>query len=1143
MTFPLKKWILRIAAGILLTIVFIFIGTFLILRTESGTEWVIARADASIPGTIATENLAGSLWAGVQIGEFRYTDEAREISASNLVIEIDWSPLLRRTFALQELSASVVTFRNLQPSATPRQPFEFAVSPLPLDVSIDRVRLGQLVLLGEDAQTEINRISLDNGQLSGTRLNIARAAAATEALEASVTALDADLDGEIPLNMAVNWSLASGDWSGEGNFQGSLAELGFNHSVSGDYPATATGTIYLLHRVDPAVNAEVSWQQWQFQEFLLRNGSATVAGVADGYEAEFNFTADLPIDDAALVSGTVSGDTTGLSAIDVRAESLSGNVAATGTFGWQPGLAADVQIQARDIDPSIVAAELSGKLNADAGIRLDGSDALIFSGVAVDGILNDVALHASGDGSATSTQFRCDNCLVEMGDNRLSVDGRRVDEQIALTLSIDAPTLAQLWPGIAGSLTGDGVIGGTQSNPEFSGEFSGQELKFNEWSAAIASIVSEDSSANTVSIAATVTNLVNGENDVGTFTIAGNGPPDNLDVTIDWTVNDLVLAATANVLRTDAGVTGTIRKAELSEPNTGAWSLQDPATFAFQGGDASVQSHEWRSATGVLRIDQATREAGTIRLLADLTQFPLQTANAWLPDSYRLRGTAGAGINLEQANGSWSGSVNWQQEGTVLSVAGIDAEATEIEFSDVRAEANFANGGANITAALQIDPGVTSTLDLSLDGFGPEALLGAELRLDARELDWVPAVVPSIDNFDGVITAVVNAEGPRMAPEFSGTLEWQDGSLTVPALNVPLTDIDIAIDGAANGAATMEGHARAGEGELNIAGRFEDLMQSTRTIELTVSGDGAEVINWSDYRVWASPELTVTGTTSGWNVDGKVEVPRAEILIRELPENAVLPSEDVTVLGREEEARTPTRVTGEAQLVLGEAVRVQAFGLDTRLEGDLRFRLPQDRPPIAEGQVDLVDGVFSAYGQRLTIREGTLTFTGSLDEPLVDVRAVRVIETLDGQITAGIHVRGRGQSLTSTVYSEPVMAEADALSYLVIGRPLSQATESEGGELSGAAIALGVRQASRITEQIGQSLGLDQLALTGRDDTSMALVAGKQINSRLHARYAYGVFSRLGTLLLRYRLSQRLTLEAGAGEQQSIDLLYQVEKQ
>lgn len=122
------------------------------------------------------------------------------------------------------------------------------------------------------------------------------------------------------------------------------------------------------------------------------------------------------------------------------------------------------------------------------------------------------------------------------------------------------------------------------------------------------------------------------------------------------------------------------------------------------------------------------------------------------------------------------------------------------------------------------------------------------------------------------------------------------------------------------------------------------------------------------------------------------------------------------------------------------------------------------------------------------------------------------------------------------------MAGADALSYLVIGRPLNQATQSEGGELSGAAVALGLRQATRFTEQIGQNIGLDQLSLTGDGGDSTALIAGKQINPRLYARYSYGVFSRLGTLLMRYKLSQRLSLEAGAGENQSIDVLYSVEK-
>ncbi len=122
------------------------------------------------------------------------------------------------------------------------------------------------------------------------------------------------------------------------------------------------------------------------------------------------------------------------------------------------------------------------------------------------------------------------------------------------------------------------------------------------------------------------------------------------------------------------------------------------------------------------------------------------------------------------------------------------------------------------------------------------------------------------------------------------------------------------------------------------------------------------------------------------------------------------------------------------------------------------------------------------------------------------------------------------------------MAEADALSYLVVGRPLNQATEAEGGDLTGAAVALGLKQASRLVEQIGQSLGLDQLSLTGDGGETTALVAGKQVNKRLYARYAYSAFSRLGTLLLRYRLSERVVLEAGTGDSQSIDILYSVER-
>jgi translocation and assembly module TamB len=294
--------------------------------------------------------------------------------------------------------------------------------------------------------------------------------------------------------------------------------------------------------------------------------------------------------------------------------------------------------------------------------------------------------------------------------------------------------------------------------------------------------------------------------------------------------------------------------------------------------------------------------------------------------------------------------------------------------------------------------------------------------------------------------------------------------------------------------------------------------------------------------VWGSPDLTIVGDAQGWQVGGRLTVPRADIEIREIPVEATTVSADIVVLGDEEIRVEPTRVAGEVRLVLGKQVRVKALGLDSGLSGELQVQLRQDRAISAEGRISLVKGSFETQGQQLTIQKGELTFTGPLDNPIVDVRAVRVIENFDGTVTAGIHLHGRAQNLTSTVFSEPTMNEVDALSYLVIGRPLSQATEAEGGELSGAAVSLGLRQATRLTEQIGLSVGLDQLSLSGDGGDATTLIAGKKINSRLYARYAYGIFSRLGTLLMRYRLSEHITLEAGAGEAQSIDVLYSVEK-
>ncbi|NNM19928.1 MAG: hypothetical protein HKO55_01470, partial [Gammaproteobacteria bacterium] len=210
------------------------------------------------------------------------------------------------------------------------------------------------------------------------------------------------------------------------------------------------------------------------------------------------------------------------------------------------------------------------------------------------------------------------------------------------------------------------------------------------------------------------------------------------------------------------------------------------------------------------------------------------------------------------------------------------------------------------------------------------------------------------------------------------------------------------------------------------------------------------------------------------------------------------------------------------------------FGLRTGLDGELALRLIPGRPPQGRGLITLESGRFQAYGQNLVIDNGTLLFTGNLEDPTLDVEAVREFD----DVKVGIRLSGTGREPVSNIFSQPVMAESDALSYLVIGRPLADATAAEGRSIQNSALLLGAARAAGITNQVGQRVGLDELQLDTNNVDTGAIMAGKQIRPDLYIRYSYGLFSRLGALLLRYRLNNRISLEARSGEDQSLDLIY-----
>jgi len=215
-----------------------------------------------------------------------------------------------------------------------------------------------------------------------------------------------------------------------------------------------------------------------------------------------------------------------------------------------------------------------------------------------------------------------------------------------------------------------------------------------------------------------------------------------------------------------------------------------------------------------------------------------------------------------------------------------------------------------------------------------------------------------------------------------------------------------------------------------------------------------------------------------------------------------------------------------------ERLRFAGFGLTADLAGRLHIGDNLD----ARGELNLNNGRYRAYGQRLTIRRAQLLFTGVLTQPYLDIEAIRTVQAHD--VVAGLRITGSAEQPRVDVFSEPAMSQEQALSYLVLGRPLG-ADSGDSNLLAQAALGLGLAGSASITGGLAQRLGIEEFQLdTEGSGAATSVVASGRLSERLTLRYGVGVFEPSNTIALRYQLTRRLFLEAASGLASSLDLFY-----
>lgn len=271
-------------------------------------------------------------------------------------------------------------------------------------------------------------------------------------------------------------------------------------------------------------------------------------------------------------------------------------------------------------------------------------------------------------------------------------------------------------------------------------------------------------------------------------------------------------------------------------------------------------------------------------------------------------------------------------------------------------------------------------------------------------------------------------------------------------------------------------------------------------------------------------------------------------------------SDDVVVRrpGSEKTAAAPRpKLDLDLSADLGNAFLFNGAGLTSRLGGEIRITAKGRDLPRANGTIRTRSGRFEAYGQKLDIERGILSFNGLLDNPGLDVRAVRKGLTVE----PGVHIGGTAQKPVVKLVSDPERPDAEKLAWLVLGHGPEQTGAGDATTLLAAASGLLGNDSGNVVQQIKKTFGFDELGVRqgnlgdsgGRQQSSRVagssvdttgstgqqiFSVGKRLSSNALLSYEQTLGRAEGIVKLTVNLSRRIAVIGRAGSDNALDVFY-----
>ncbi|SKB03086.1 translocation and assembly module TamB [Pseudomonas extremaustralis] len=793
------------------------------------------------------------------------------------------------------------------------------------------------------------------------------------------------------------------------------------------------------------------------------------------------------------------------------------------------GIAWDTALDLSALNPAYWVAELPGtlagplrskgefkneqlKLSADLDLkgRLRGQTAVL-------------AAKAEGAGA----QWTLANLDMRLGDNRINGSGS-LQQRLAGQIDIKLARLAQLWPQLRGQINGRLDVAGSLKAPQGKLDFKGQQLAFADNRLQSLTLAANLNNAQRAQIDLKGSGIQSGDTQVGTLTASAQGDINSQKVQLDLAgpLVQLALALDGNL---DKGNwRGRLASGDIQAGGQD-WKLQAPAKIErLADGRLTFAAHCWVSGPASL-CGEDQRLMPEPKLRYHLKQFPIDSLAAFLPKDFAWQGKLNADIQLDLPDSGPKGVVSVDASGGTLRVKDkqqwldfpYDTLTLETTLNPKRIDTRLNFHGGKLGELL---------LQAQINPLPKNKPISGNFNLTGLDLAVARPFVPMVEKLHGKLNGSGRISGGLLAPQVSGNVNLVDGEISGPELPVSLEDLNVQAL-IAGESVELNGTWRSGKaGQGSLKGQVE--WAPALAMDLRLQGSQLPVTVEPYAVLDVAPDLKISLKNDHLAIAGKVRIPRGDITVRELPPSTVKVSDDAVIIGSQtEEGKPPMAMAMDIDVAVGEdQLNFSGFGLTAKVQGNVHIGDNLD----TRGELWLNDGRYRAYGQKLDVRRARLLFAGPLDQPYLDIEAIRKTD----DVIAGIRLSGSAEQPTTQIFSEPAMSQEQALSYLVLGRPLSS-TGEDNNLLAQAALGLGLMGSAGVTSDLARDLGIKDFELdTQGSGTTTAVVASGKITEKLSLRYGVGVFEPASTIALRYLLSKKVYLEVASGVASSLDIFY-----